>query len=388
MKPNSQATVVLNSFQINAFRKMETINLNDLGHFNLIVGKNNSGKTSILEAIGVGLAMGDKREILSIARKRDSRSNVVFAGHSYLADIVSWMFPAPDSSFWDAEFSGAIDLEFSANGADYKSAMSCRRIFLMQDENPPGHQYKDQTEPLRGIEITTRICERLPLEQDFQEITSDQFSLGKRSIERETMTGRRSQVRAFPFEYISPYSHRNSNSSENFVRRLNEDVEKSDLIDLLQSIDNEIVNVTYEPFLGSHSSRGGRAVVETSSNKYIPLSVMGDGVRRIFELAFALHFSRNGVLLIDEIEAGFHVGMLGKVYRWLTEKARQNKVQIIASTHSIEAIQAMVEATPKSPKLESLRAFSIGLDRSFGKVRHYYGDELQSLISDNGLDIR
>lgn len=380
---------MLRRFEIEAFRKLESVSLEDLSEFNLIVGKNNSGKTSILEAVAVGLAMGDAREILSIARKRDSRSNVVLAGPSYLSDIVSWMFPAPSTSFWDVSFSGQIGLNYSTADRDVNVKMSCRRIFLDPSEEPRHRSHsQDDFEPLRGIEVTTAIVEKLPLDDRLQEIAEVCFSLGGRSVDRNSAITRHPIKKIMPFEYISPYSHRNSNSSESFVRRLQNESDKVDLLNLLRDIDSDIADFSYEPFLGNHHSRGGRAIIKTSEGKYVPLSVLGDGVRRVFELGAALHYSKNGILLIDEIEAGFHVGMLGGVYLWLTNKARQNNVQIIASSHSLEAIQAMVEAAVGSSHKNSLRGFSIGLDRKFGMVRHYFGDELHSLIADNGLDIR
>lgn len=380
---------MLHRFEIKSFRKLESVSLENLTEFNLIVGKNNSGKTSILEAVAVGLAMGEARDIFSIARKRDSRSNVVLAGPSYLSDIVSWMFPAPTTSFWDVNFSGEIALRYSESNGDIDVSMSCRRIFLdpSAEQRPHSHPI-DEFEPLRGIEVTTVIREKLPLEDDFKEVDELHFSLGAKSVDRETINARRSTYKKIPFEYISPYSHRNSNSSESFVRRLQDDGDKYELLELLRDIDEDIVDVSYEPFLGNRRSRGGRAIIKTRAGKYIPLSVLGDGVRRVFELGAALHYSKGGVLLVDEIEAGFHVGMLGNVYRWLTNRARQYNVQIIASSHSLEAIQAMVEASEASSQSRSLMAFSIGLDRKFGKVRHYFGEELRSLISDNGLDIR
>ncbi|NUH65472.1 AAA family ATPase [Sulfitobacter sp. S0837] len=380
---------MLQRFEIESFRKLESVSLEELAEFNLIVGRNNSGKTSILEAVAVGLAMGEAREILSVARKRDSRSNVVLAGPSYLSDIVSWMFPAPSTSFWDVNFDGSIKLKYTADDCELKVEMSCRRAFFDPSEEPRSRlDSANKFEPLRGIEVATVVQERTPSSVDFLEIANMEFSLGARSVDRESITTRHQIKQRIPFEYISPYSHRNSNSSESFVRRLQDENEKHEIVELLRGIDEDIVDFFYEPFLGNHRSRGGRAVIKTRAGKYIPLSVLGDGVRRVFELGAALHYSRNGVLLVDEIEAGFHVGMLGDVYRWLTSKASQNDVQIIASSHSLEAIQAMVEAAAISSKSETLRGFSIGLDRKFGKVRHYFGKELYSLISDNGLDIR
>lgn len=199
---------MLHRFEIESFRKLESISLENLTDFNLIVGKNNSGKTSILEAVAVGLAMGEARDIFSIARKRDSRSNVVLAGPSYLSDVVSWMFPAPATSFWDIDFSGEIALRYSESASDIDVSMSCRRIFLDTGAEQRLHSDPiDEFEPLRGIEVTTVIREKLPLEDHFQEVDELYFSLGAKSVERETITTKRSVYKKIPFEYIRVRIH-------------------------------------------------------------------------------------------------------------------------------------------------------------------------------------
>ncbi len=43
--------LILNSLEINSFRAFEHLQIERLGRVNLIVGKNNVGKTSLLEAI-------------------------------------------------------------------------------------------------------------------------------------------------------------------------------------------------------------------------------------------------------------------------------------------------------------------------------------------------
>jgi hypothetical protein len=47
----AMGTLILNSLEINSFRAFEHLQIERLGRVNLIVGKNNVGKTSLLEAI-------------------------------------------------------------------------------------------------------------------------------------------------------------------------------------------------------------------------------------------------------------------------------------------------------------------------------------------------
>ena len=65
-------------------------------------------------------------------------------------------------------------------------------------------------------------------------------------------------------------------------------------------------------------------------------------MRRAVLLASTLpSLQGGGVLLIDEIETGIHVSALGRVFAWLTNAARDLGVQVVATTHSLEAVDAM-----------------------------------------------
>src|ERR1700677_3153330 len=60
----------INSLSIQDFRGFRRFEMKDLGRINLIVGTNNSGKTTVLEAINVLMASGDGYPIWSILSRR------------------------------------------------------------------------------------------------------------------------------------------------------------------------------------------------------------------------------------------------------------------------------------------------------------------------------
>jgi predicted ATP-dependent endonuclease of OLD family len=64
----------LNSIFINAFRGISDLNIDELSQINLIVGDNNCGKTSILEAIQLLRAPGDINNAFRVSRIRDTYS--------------------------------------------------------------------------------------------------------------------------------------------------------------------------------------------------------------------------------------------------------------------------------------------------------------------------
>ena len=63
-------------------------------------------------------------------------------------------------------------------------------------------------------------------------------------------------------------------------------------------------------------------------------------MRRVFTLATAIPRVRNGFLLIDELETSIHVEALERTFGWLVKACIDNNVQLLATTHSLEALDA------------------------------------------------
>ncbi|WP_235879601.1 AAA family ATPase [Polyangium aurulentum] len=87
------------------------------------------------------------------------------------------------------------------------------------------------------------------------------------------------------------------------------------------------------------------------SSERVPLGSMGDGTKRL--LALALHLARasGGVLLVDEIDTGLHYSVMLRMWRLVIETARRLGVQVFATTHSLDCINALAELCERSPDL-------------------------------------
>jgi AAA15 family ATPase/GTPase len=90
-------------------------------------------------------------------------------------------------------------------------------------------------------------------------------------------------------------------------------------------------------------------------------------------------------LLIDEIENGLHWSILPKVWRFLVETARVLDVQVFATTHSKDCIEALAELHRTDPllaqrvtvhRLEAGRESSLRFDA--GRVAEYVEMELET----------
>lgn len=91
----------IQSLQIQAFRQLKDMSVEDLRRINLLVGENSSGKTSVLEAIALFCRPMDPLELLNVARRREIKSS-----RERILDGVRWLFPQTAGAETDPYFRG------------------------------------------------------------------------------------------------------------------------------------------------------------------------------------------------------------------------------------------------------------------------------------------
>ena len=83
------------------------------------------------------------------------------------------------------------------------------------------------------------------------------------------------------------------------------------------------------------------------NDDYLELSECGYGVRHLVSIVTSLYQTQNGYLFIDEIDNGIHYTMLDKLWETILTLAKQQNVQVFATTHSKECIESYYRAAKK-----------------------------------------
>lgn len=129
-----------------------------------------------------------------------------------------------------------------------------------------------------------------------------------------------------------------------------------------------------------------RFMVDTSRfpEKAVDLTTYGEGLQRIWDIALAFSYCRNGVLLIDELETAIHSTLLGKFSIFIQELSDIFNVQVFITSHSKECIDAFVLNDFRNDDISGyfMDSTSEGIEAIFVS-----GSALKDLI-ESGFDLR
>ena len=329
-------SAMLTELHIEGFRCFQLLTAKPLGRVNLLVGKNNSGKTAFLDAVELagwhGLAPPVFRSLL---RRKE------YARNTY------------------EESPGKILTQFEFYPANlfHSHRLSDNSIFKIRCND---------SEFIVCYENASKVGQASTGRQSAQLLAKERFSETWYAWDIDSDGAYRLAV-VNVFDHVSK-----SITPMHFLSTERSGVHTlSKLWDDVQLTDEEALIPNALRFLEPNIEKVGRRgegenlhfVVKLKGDKELRrLGTLGDGIRHMLALALHLIPAQNGYLLIDEIDLGLHHSVMAKMWRMLIESARRLNIQVFATTHSIDCINALAEVqkelnlTPEDLMLHRLEA--------------------------------
>lgn len=194
--------------------------------------------------------------------------------------------------------------------------------------------------------------------------------------------GNTREISPLPVRSIHGCSHRSSGVSSVLWTGVIYADAKLQTVKLLQLFDPDIQDVD----IISPRERASSISIKHKKLGRAPLSAFGDGLRRVFTLASAIPGAKDGFLLIDELEIAVHTRMLEKTFNWLVEFCCQYNVQLFATTHSLEAVDAIIDACQN--KDIDLVAYRLQQGDTQTTTKRFDKKYLKQLREELGVDLR
>ena len=381
-------TAMLPSLGIRNYRNLKSLDIEKLARVNLIAGKNNTGKTSLLETIAIYASEGSLRSLDELLKTRGEFYSEKQNSLKNNIRTYSSLFPDRETDFSQskliigpleyvqigtdkpeelknsvsASFAKMYSVESKLVDADTKEVIT-RRVWKFLEKND------EDSKPFR-----TGLAIRFDGEGPVHMLDE---------LNRETL-----------FFYVNSQNHlqshhfvkaacSNGNNAELWSRIAL--TEKEDyVVHALRIIEPAVEKIS---FIEDTDKGGKEAVVRlNNSATRTHLQSMGDGMNRILTIILALVNAKDGYLLIDEFENGLHYKVQQDLWKMIFQLATELNVQVFATTHSEDCVEAFENVLNNGNQNEGL---FIRLEKRGEVIKSVLFDakELQ-VATDHAIEIR
>lgn len=321
----------LSYFKVENFKRFESLEVNDIGQFNLVVGDNNVGKTTLLEALAY-----------------DDENYYDFLGNM-------WALMVQNRNINPKKLNSINLIDYYLNDKTNTQTYSYkyRRHNLLHSLSLTKKLRTELTakeiDKLNGIDISD------PNNQHFIEFSFD----NKRGLISTSFEGRGAN------SYM-PFIRFNLGYDNDLVDYFSKIIlSNSKFEDLKKSIRFFIPNLTSIE-LNSAIVDGQNTIVvrEEGKDELQSLTQYGDGTVKLFRYLLEFEFCQNARLMIDEIDTGIHYSRMKDFLKKIIQTAKNKNVQIFATTHSKECLQYYKEALAELSKQDEGRIIRIADTKS------------------------
>ena len=320
---------MLETLHIQNYRLFKDLTINNLGQVNLIAGKNNTGKTALLEAIRILQNNFDQDIILNnIYLRKELDEAKAFESLTSLFGKMEMHNLGENYSFFINKIGWGILQQNNGyikqhQGDAGMSSMQAKGINFLNYSSP---QDKTAFVPFSldaQIQINNDFWEKILFEQ----------------ADKDTIVAALNIISNKKIEQIAPLSNNI----------------------LLRFEDKKTEKIT----------------------RY------GDGSKRLLNIGLAMVNAKNSTLLIDEFEVGLHHSIQEKLWNFVFKYAKEWNIQVFVTTHSLDTVRSFYYAANQSDTYQKMaNYFTLNhSDNDDIEAINYDFEELETAFLSN-LEIR
>lgn len=343
------------------FRGIKRLELIDLKPITLISGKNNAGKSSVLEGIFLFL---DHLAPESFTKINRFRGIVPSANSSSL-----W-----ETSFYQMNMQNPLQISVTLAGTQALLEYERDDTFVPPvDLNVPNE--------IVGQIISSAIS-NYTLKFKYQKedyLEEGHFIVGPMGIVRNMTPSANPNAGAIMpvTQFINApiiNSHSDSFIAE-WIGKLELSGKKHKIIEIMKFIEPEINDLT------TIVVNGNAQVFAKIEKQLLPLRLAGDGLNKLLFIVLSISVNPHSIILIDEIETGFHYSMYPQLWNTIAQTAYENSCQIIATTHSYECIVGAVDGVERAGRSSAFCYYRLDKNSEGNQVYRYSDDLLHTAIA-------
>ena len=358
-----------NELKISNFRGIDYAELKEMKRLNIIVGKNNSGKTSILEAIFILSGMSNPELLLNINNLRNFQ----------LINDYDFKYIFNDLNLEKAiSLSGKVDnVERKAKITSYQDdkrnfPLEREDVVLDEKTNPfvklSSDLYKmeksslqNQRTQIDGLKISFKK-DKKPYQDVYISIKNAEIKLSK--VYRENVLAKYLNSQIILINEIIDLS--------SMVKKK----QIKSIIDILKEIEPNLIDIQI--------ANNNSIYFDIGKEELLPINIMGDGIRRVLAVLSAMYDMQGGILILDEAENGLHYSSVTVFWKAILMLANQLDIQVITTTHSYEALEALASVQQElNEGKDEIALYRIEKKDYKTKIIHYTNEDFTISLNEN-----
>lgn len=352
---------MITSARIARFRGISDLAVDGFGRVNLIIGKNDCGKTALMEALQVADDSQDAAHYLH-------RGQRVRLGRGVpSSDFDRFWRPL----FYNLDAKPGLIISVANGSAEW-------RVLEVRQGAPPDEFLSDGDISEEGQPLARLASWKLDLH----------LKVGTSETSRQEIVATSKGVQFPPLMNREDSCWLTSGAGVGsgevrHVSELKQTGREGALLELLREVDERLSGIE---LLAPSGSTAELFVRLDNGTPLLPMGLMGEGFQRCVSLGAAAAAHKWPTIFIDEIENGMHHLVMEPLWRWIATISRERNLQVFATTHSEECIHAACRAFSQLGD-EGLRV--IRLDRlETGTRAVIYDRTLVETAARTGTEIR
>lgn len=358
------------SLKISGYRGFDSFELKNLGRVNLLVGTNNSGKTSILESIELLKSTSNLEIFSAILRRRgewgassdDRRYKFGYLLHGRNPEGNIVVEASHENSFRSSNWNRKVEISIEDVS---------KGLFPIEDLELVGNsggylvkvEWSNASQP-RKFGVT--------YEGDVQD---PRINFRQRSDIEESIQ----------FVHTNGMTANEIQSLYDKVVLTENEIHVISALKIIEPAIERIASVGEARKRPGTSSSAGIYLKLSDFDQRIPIGSMGDGMWRLLGLALVLAVASDGVVLIDEIDTGFHYSVMQKMWEMVSERSAALNVQVFATTHSRDCYESLAGIVEPNSSQTCVAIHRIDPNRNYAVS---FSDQEIVAAAKRGLEVR
>ena len=346
MPRKQQLGKMLNSLLINNYKNIRHLLIPKLGRVNLVWGKNNVGKSTLLEALSIYASNGRMDQLYEVLKMRGEDLNVFGYRDSFTTEEEMNAFLPLVSDYKKS----ILETDGVQVGESEENVVTIKLVRVSRVRTNLSESGKTSTirivAPVDAPQEENLVSQSLGIQMNNLSKQLDYvINLNGHGFKDFGLLDSVGMPINVPFNFIS--SNGNQGTS---IDKLWASVSMSEnedyVIKALQIIEPRIkrFNILTSDSTGSEQGFIPFVLLE-GENSRVRLSSMGDGINRILSIILSLINCKGGIFLLDEFENGLHYSVQSKLWDIIFELAKNLDVQVFVTTHSNDCINSFAHSS-------------------------------------------